>query len=270
MKPQFTPPHFTLTQSTLAARLRQVVMAAAVVACAVPLTMAVAGPMEWLGGSVQGSGKVVKQTRALAHFTGVNLNLPGDMELRLGNSESITIETDDNLVAQIESVIEDGVLRIRPLKRNTNLHSRTMHIVVYAKNIDRLALSGSGSIDSDALKGSKLQFDIGGSGSINVKGMDAEAVAISVGGSGDLKSGGGKARSVSVSIGGSGDVDVGRVQADDASVSVAGSGEAVVWANSGLSVTIAGSGDVSYYGDPKISKSVVGSGDITRLGGAPK
>lgn len=258
-------------QFFLTSRVRQVVMAAALVACAVPLTIAVAGPMDWVSGAkVQGSGKVVKQTRHLAHFTGVNLNVPGDMVLRLGTTESITIETDDNMLPLIESVIEDGVLKIRPVKRNTNLHTRNMRIVVMAKDIDRLALSGSGSIDSDALKANKLTFDIGGSGSINLKGMHAEAVAISVGGSGDLKSGAGKADSLSVAIGGSGDVDVGRVQARDASVSVAGSGEAIVWANAGLSVTIAGSGDVTYYGDPKVSTSVLGSGDITRLGGAPK
>ena len=258
-------------QFTLTSRMRQVVMAAALVACAVPLTIAVAGPMEWVNGTkVQGSGKVVKQTRQLAHFTGVNLNVPGDMVLRLGNTESITIETDDNILPLIESVIEDGVLKIRPIKRNTKLHTRNLRIVVMAKSIDRLALSGSGSIDSEALKANKLTFDIGGSGSINVKGIDAEAVAISLGGSGDMKSGAGKANSLSVAIGGSGDVDVGRVQVSDASVSVAGSGEAIVWANAGLSVTIAGSGDVNYYGDPKVSTSVVGSGDITRVGGAPK
>ncbi len=252
-------------------RVRQLVMATALVACAVPLTIAVAGPMDWATSTkVQGSGKVVKQTRALAHFTGVNLNVPGDMELRLGNTEGITIETDDNLLPLIESVIEDGVLKIRPVKRNTNLHTRHMKIIVQAKNIERLALSGSGSIDSDALKGNKLHFDIGGSGSIKVKGMEAEAVAISLGGSGDFKSGAGKTNTLSVAIGGSGDVDVGKVQAGDASVSVAGSGEAIVWANAGLSVTIAGSGDVSYYGDPKISRSIIGSGEIERLGGAPK
>ena len=257
-------------QPSLSSRLRQVVMAAAVVACAVPLAIAVAGPMDWVSGAkVQGSGKMQKQTRALTHFTGVNFNVPGDMELRLGNSESITIETDDNLLPLIESVIEDGVLKIRPIKRNTNLHTRTMKIVVIAKSIDRLALSGSGSIDSDALKANKLQFDIGGSGSINVKGIDAEAVAISLGGSGDMKSGAGRTNSMSVSIGGSGDVDVGKVEAGDASVSVAGSGEAIVWARSGLSVTIAGSGDVNYYGDPKISRSVVGSGAVNRMGAAP-
>jgi hypothetical protein len=256
---------------SLVSPLRQLCLAAALVACAAPLTVAVAGPMDWVtGAKVEGSGKLAKQTRPLAHFTGVNLNLPGEMVLRLGATESITIETDDNLLPLIETVIEDGVLRIRPVKRNTHLHTRNLRIVVSAKDIDRLALSGSGSIDSDALKGRKLQFDIGGSGSINVKGMQADAVAISLGGSGDLKSGAGKAGSLSVSIGGSGDVDVGRVQVSDASVSVAGSGEATVWASGALSVTIAGSGDVNYYGDPKISKSVVGSGDITRAGNAPK
>lgn len=258
-------------QFPLTSRLRQVFMATAIVACAVPLTMAVAGPLDWVGSSkVQGSGKIVKQTRALAHFTGVNLNLPGDMELRLGNTESITIETDDNVLPLIESVIENGMLKIRPVKRNSHFQTRTMKIVVHAKEIDRLALSGSGSIESDALKSNQLQFDIGGSGSINVKGMEAEAVAISLGGSGDMKSGKGKAGSLSVSIGGSGDVDVGQVQVSDASVSVAGSGEATVSPSAGLSVTIAGSGDVNYYGDPKVSKSVVGSGDVTRLGSAPR
>jgi hypothetical protein len=256
---------------TLTSTMRCVAMAAALFACTAPLTTAVAGPLDWVSGTrVVGSGKIVSQNRALAHFTGVSLNVPGDMILRLGNTESISIETDDNLLPLIESVIEGGVLKIRPVKRNSNLHTRTMKIVVVAKDIERLSLSGSGSIDSDALKGNKLQFDIGGSGSITVKGMTAQAVAISLGGSGDLKSGPGKTNSLSVSISGSGDVDVGKVQAGDASVSVSGSGEATVWANAGLSVTIAGSGDVNYYGDPQISKSVAGSGDITRVGSAPQ
>lgn len=259
------------SRNVLTTRRRRLVMAALLVGCAMPLTIAVAGPMGWVSSAkVEGSGKVVKQTRQLAHFTGVKLNVPGDMVLRLGNTESITIETDDNILPLIESVIEDGTLQIRPLKRNTSLQTRYMRIVVMAKNIERLALSGSGSIDADALKANQLTFDIGGSGSINVKGMQARAVAISVGGSGDFKGGPGKVNSLSVSIGGSGDVDVGRVQTNEASVSVAGSGEAIMWADAGLSVTIAGLGDVSYYGDPKLSTSVTGSGDITRLGAAPK
>jgi hypothetical protein len=259
------------TKHIATASLRHIVLAASILACALPASQALASPLDWIAGDqVRGSGNIKKQTRDLAHFTGVSLSLPATLELRIGNTESVTIETDDNLLPLIETAIDNGTLKIRPVKRNSNLQARTMKIVVYAKDIERLSLGGSGSIESDALRGNKLQFDLGGSGSIKLKGMESEAVAISVGGSGNFKSGPGKAASLSVSIGGSGDVDVGQVQVSDASVSVGGSGTAVVWANSALSVTIAGSGDVNYYGDPKVSRSVVGSGGTKRLGGVPR
>ncbi len=200
----------------------------------------------------------------------MSLNLPANLELRIGTSEGITIETDDNLLPLIDSVIENGVLKIRPTKRNAQLQTRHMKIVVTAKEVERLALGGSGSIDADALRSKKLQFDLGGSGSIRLKGMEGESVAVTVGGSGNFKSGPGKAANLSVSIGGSGDVDVGQVQVGNAAVSVAGSGTSVVWASAELSVTIAGSGDVHYYGDPKLSHTVVGSGGTKRLGTAPR
>lgn len=259
------------TPSRFHTGLRQAALAMAVLACAIPATQAVASPLDWIAGErIQGSGVIKKQSRELAHFTGVSLSLAANLELRIGNTESVVIETDDNLLAQIETVIENGTLKIRPVKRNMNLSSRTMKIVVTAKEIDRIALGGSGSIESDALKAPKLSIDLGGSGSINIKALDAESVAVSLGGSGNLKTGGGTAASVSVSIGGSGDVDLGQLKAREASVSLAGSGAATVWPSTALSVTIAGSGDVNYYGDPKVSRSVVGSGGTRRLGAAPR
>lgn len=259
------------TKNNFTLPLRHLVLAMAALACAAPAAHVLASPLDWVGGErVQGSGNIKKQSRELAHFTGVSLQLPANLELRLGAAESITIETDDNLLPLIDSSIDNGVLKLRPTKRNAQLQTRHMKIIVTAKEVDRLSLGGSGSIDADALRGKKLQFDLGGSGSIRLKGMEGESVAITVGGSGNLTSGAGKAASLSVTIGGSGDVDVGQVQVNNAAVSVAGSGSAVVWTNTDLSVTIAGSGDVHYYGDPKVSRSVVGSGSTRRLGGAPR
>jgi len=254
-----------------ASGLRTIVLGLAALAFLAPATEALAGSGSWSGGErVQGNGNIKKQARELAHFTGLAVSLPANVELRIGNSESITIETDDNLLPLIETVIENNTLKIRPVKRNMNLESRTMKIVLQAKSIDRIALGGSGTIDSDALKGGTLEFDLGGSGSINVKAIESDAVSVTIGGSGNLKSGGGAAGKLSVSIGGSGDVQLGQLKTNDASVRVAGSGEATVWARDSLSVTIAGSGDVNYYGDPKISKTVAGSGSAKRLGGAPR
>ena len=249
--------------------LRHLVLAMSAIAFAMPASQ-VAASSSWSSEKVQGNGNIKKQARELGHFTGVSLALPAQMELRMGNTESISIETDDNLLPLIETVIEDGTLKIRPNKRNLNLNSKTMKIVLQAKDVSRVALGGSGSIDADALKGGKLQFDLGGSGSISVKGVESDSMSVNVGGSGKLKTGGGWTKQLSVSIGGSGDVDVGQVKAKDGSVSVAGSGEATVAVSDALSVTIAGSGDVNYYGDPKVSKSVVGSGGVKRAGAMPK
>lgn len=241
------------------------VLALSALALAAPASPAFASN-SWSSERVQGNGTIKKQSRELAHFTGLAFGLPGKLELHIGNNEGIVIEADENLLPLIESVIEDGTLKIRTSKRNMNINAHTLKITVNAKTVERLALGGSGSIESDALKGSKMQFDLGGSGSINIKGIDGESVAVSVGGSGNLKSGPGSAKRASVSIGGSGDVNLGQLKVDDASVSVAGSGEALVAPRNTLSVNIVGSGDVSYYGNPTISKTVMGSGSIKKLG----
>jgi hypothetical protein len=251
-------------------RLRRLVLASTLLAAGAALPAAPASAFGWDGGEqVQGSGKLTRQARQVGHFTGLSLAVPGNLELRLGNTEGVTIETDDNVQPLIETVVEDGTLQIRPARRNLNLRKHTLKIVVQATRIERIALAGSGTIEADALKAPRLQFDIGGSGSIDVNKLDSETVAVALGGSGSIKAAG-SARQLSVSIAGSGQAQLGQLKAASASVKVAGSGEATVWASGALSASIAGSGDVGYYGDPTLSKSILGSGEVRRLGPAPR
>jgi hypothetical protein len=247
-------------------RLSTLMLALAAFAIVVPAAPALAGSPGWNSERVQGSGNIKSETRAVGHFTGVAMSLPGKMELRIGNTEGLTIETDDNLLPLIEAVIENGTLKVRPARRNMNFDTRRLKVVVTAKSIDNLALGGSGSIDADALRAPKMHIDLGGSGSIKVKAIESESLSVSVGGSGDLKIGAGSAPKLSVSLAGSGDIDLARVQSIEATVNVAGSGDAKVAVRDSLNVAIAGSGDVNYYGDPKVSKSVIGSGGANRLG----
>ena len=243
-------------------------MLAAAIACAALPPAAMAWPFG--GEQVEGNGNVTRQARKVASFNGIALGLPGRLELRSGNVDSITVETDDNLQALVETRVEDGMLRIRPAKRNLNLRTRNLKIVVTARQIDRLSLGGSGTIDADVLRGKRLDLDVGGSGKIQIARLDSETVTAKVAGSGDLRADGGAVRDLSVSIGGSGRVDMGKVAADTARVSIAGSGDVTVWAKNDLRAKIAGSGDVGYYGDPTVSRSVAGSGEVRRIGNAPR
>jgi hypothetical protein len=247
-------------------------LAAAAVALSPALSPAPAMAADWSfgkGEQVQGSGKLKRETRQVAGFKGLAMALPGQVEVRTGSSEGLSIETDDNLLPLIETVVEDGTLKIRN-RNKVNIRTRNLKIVVQTRGMDRLALAGSGSIDADRMAGPRLQFDLGGSGTIRVGKAEGEAIAVNLGGSGDLKVDEGSARKLSASIGGSGTIDMTRVRLDAASVNLAGSGSATLWVQKTLDMSVAGSGDVNYYGDPQVSKTVIGSGSARRLGPAPR
>ena len=241
----------------------------AVCALAIPAAPALASPLDWISGnSIQGSGKLQKQTREVGSFHGVALNVPGTVELRIGNTDSVTIEADDNILPLIETAVENGTLRIRPAKRNANFRQSSLTIVIQARQVERISVGGSGNVTATGLRAEKLRFDVGGSGSINARDLDSRAVAVAIGGSGNFKASG-KTEQLTASIGGSGNIQAGRLAAREVQVSIGGSGEAQVWAKDDLSISIGGSGEVSYYGDPRISRSMQRSSSIKRLGAAP-
>ena len=261
-----------MTQPLFQSRHRRhasAVLLLAVCALAIPAAPALASPLDWISGnSIQGSGKLQKQTREVGSFHGVALNVPGNVELRIGNTDSVTIEADDNILPLIDTAVENGTLRIRPAKRNANFRQSSLTIVIQARQVERISVGGSGSITATGLRAEKLRFDVGGSGSIDARDLDSRAVAVAIGGSGNFKASG-KTQQLTASIGGSGNIQAGRLAAREVQVSIGGSGEAQVWAKDDLSISIGGSGEVSYYGDPRISRSMQRSSSIKRLGSAP-
>lgn len=217
---------------------------------------------------VTASGKVVQETRPVSGFTGIALSLPGKVELRQGSPESATVEADDNLVGEIETVVERGTLHLR-FKRPVHVSGRsTIRIMVTAPKLDSLAVAGSGDIVAESLASPSLSVSIAGSGDVKLGKLAGDTLKVSISGSGDFRAAG-RVGELGAKIVGSGDVDAGKLAARRATVSIAGSGNATVWASESLEASIAGSGDVRYHGDPSVKKSVAGSGTVKRLGAVP-
>jgi hypothetical protein len=224
----------------------------------------------WGGKSVTASGNVKTETRDVTGFTGIALSLPAKVTIKQGSKEGLTIEADDNFLPLIETVVERGQLRIRPIEKNMSFKGRSMklNITVDAINIESLSVSGSGDILADQLNSPKLKTSIAGSGDVNIKSLTSDSVKVSIAGSGDLSLGG-TANELEGSIAGSGTVKADRLKAKSVVLKIAGSGDATIWATDTMRLSIAGSGDVKYWGDAKVSQSVAGSGSIKRLGSAP-
>jgi hypothetical protein len=257
-----------MTRFSTSAR-RQLLLAAGALALAAPLSASAFG-FSFGGETVRGNGAITKQARQVPHFNAVSISVPGKVELRMGGSEGLNIETDDNLTPLVQTTVEKGVLRIRPVRDNLNLETHTLRITVNAREIDQIALAGSASVDADALHARRLEVSLGGSGSINARSIDGDELAVQVAGSGNLSAGGGAVGKLNVSLTGSGDVNLGKLRAGHVGVNVVGSGNTMVWAANELDVAIVGSGDVRYNGEPKVSRKVIGSGEVQRAGGGAR
>lgn len=209
-----------------------------------------------------------RETRPVSGFTGIALSAPLNVELVQGDTESLVLEGDEATLAEIETVVEQGVLKIRTRSSFEWRHMSKARARVGAKTIDSLRIAGSGDIDAQQLRSTGLKVAVSGSGDVRIGTLAASSIEVTVAGSGDVLVGG-KVDTVSTSIAGSGDVKAGKLETNDAKVTIAGSGDVAVWAKQSLKVKIVGSGDVRYYGDPAITQTILGSGSLRRAGASP-
>ncbi len=193
--------------------------------------------------SVVGSGKVTSETRNVAPFSAVELAGSGDVNILLGDGQSMNVQADDNIMPLIETKVVNGTLVVST-KPFTNIRATNSIVVtVVMKSLQHLKLSGSGNINVGQMSGPELAVDLLGSGNIRVEG---------------------KAERVNISLPGSGNVFCDGLTARDAIVRLNGSGNVTVYADKSIDASLLGSGSIRYSGEPaQVSKSITGSGTIT-------
>ncbi|MHB8668430.1 MAG: head GIN domain-containing protein [Burkholderiales bacterium] len=239
--------------------------------CAAALASPAANAWNWshgFGSPVAGSGRIKTETRAVSGFTGVALSVGASVEILQGNAERVVIQADDNILPLVETVVENGTLKIRAARGEGSFAASKLNLTVYAKSIDALSIAGGGAIHAAALRSPALKASIAGAGDIGIDALEAGELDVDIAGSGDFSAAGHAAR-LHASIAGMGDVKAANLDARAVEVSIAGSGDAIVWARDTLRVSVVGAGEVKYYGDARVHRSIVGAGEIKRLGAAP-
>lgn len=209
---------------------------------------------------------LARENRPIANVTAVSLKGSGDLFITQGNKEELIVEAEKSILPKITAEVENGNL-VLGVKSGMFHFGKEPRIKFYltVRELNRIALSGSGDIQAGSLTAGKLDIATSGSGNVRIDSLSAQEVTVRISGSSDVKLAG-KAASQSIKIAGSGDYGAPELKTGTTSVAIAGSGDAVLWATDTLSISIAGSGDVTYYGQPKVSQSVAGSGKVQGLG----
>jgi hypothetical protein len=234
---------------------------------------------------VEGSGDIVTQTIDVKGFDRVILAGFGDVYVEQGQTESLSVQTDNNLISLLDIKVRGkeltlGIkpgfdlspsqsiiynLAVKDLNGVTLAGSGNFYMEPVKSNDLAVSILGSGNIDIKGINANILSLDLNGSGNITLKDIKVKKVDSSLRGSGDLKLEG-NASKQSIAISGSGNYRAGDLQTGSTDVSIPGSGDVTVWVKDELKVRVSGSGDIKYYGKPTVDQGVSGSGNITSLG----
>ncbi len=201
-----------------------------------------------------------KEERNVSEFSGISLAIPADLYLSQGTPQKVLIEASADDLADIETVVKDGHLKIKTENYRARLSDVKIWITV--PDIEALYLSGSGKIFAETpINSDELEFKVSGSGRIEIKELKGGEIEASISGSGNISLAG-TGKEMEINISGSGKVLAAGLTVEECDARISGSGSCEIDATGELDAAISGSGRVVYYSNPQVDASVSGSGKV--------
>lgn len=190
---------------------------------------------------IPGSGILHSENRHVEAFDQVDLSGFGEVEILVGYSPSVRVTTDDNLLALVDTRVENGKLVIKPRQ---SIHPRTgLKVDVTVPSLAAAHVRGAGDLIIHNVAGERLELSISGAGTVHASGQVHE---------------------ISTSISGAGDADLRNLVSESADVRVSGAGDIWVNATESIKARVSGAGDVVCFGNPvHIDQRVSGAGDFS-------
>ncbi len=212
---------------------------------------------------VEGSGTVVVESRPVSGFSAISFFTEGVITITQGDSESLTVETDDNLMQHLETKVTNGVLNIKvqetPRINIDPSDGITWEITVV--DLEAVSLFGAGSVEMGDLTTGQLSITVAGAMDVAIDDLSAATLEVEVTGVGEIMLAG-EVTAANLMLTGAGTIDTSALSARHASALVSGAGDILVRATDSLDATVTGLGNIDYYGSPSVTQVITGAGSI--------
>lgn len=238
---------------------------------------------------VQGSGRIISESRTVTAFNRVSICCGMQLTLKQGAPAALTITADDNILPNIESVISNSALTVRFKQSAGTFGYRTtkpIQVNVTMPTVQGIDLSGgstaqAGNLETNALQltssgGSQatistlnadtLTLDISGGGGATIDKLNGKTVSIQSSGGSQAHIGAGVVTGQTIVTSGGGGYDAGGLQSETVNITMSGGGTATIWATETLNVQLNGGSTARYYGTPKLTQNLSGGSQLKALG----
>jgi hypothetical protein len=231
----------------------------------------------------QGSGNVISETRNVSGFNQVDVSGVGTLIIEQGETESLTIEGDDNILPLIVSEVrgEQLVLGTKPNTFITKITKLEYHLTV--KSLNAVSVSGATKAQSASLTAETFKAEASGASNIAIEKLETSNTTLNASGASKITinalstdklnatgSGGsaitvtGKAESQTVRADGGSNYDAPTLISSDVTIDLNGGSRGNVTANKSLNLKASGGSLLTYGGEAELTQDVSGGSNVTK------
>ena len=219
---------------------------------------------EIFGKRIHGNGIIKNDIRSVTGYHSIDVSGAIDVYVKQDSSQSIKVETDENLLEYIVVREEGGILKIYP-QDNYNLRpSGTIKVYVAGPDLRRFEASGACDYYSEnkITNSGSIAIDLSGSSDAKME-LNAPKITADVTGAGKLTLKG-ETKELNIDGTGSSDFKCFDLMAENVDIDITGAGDAEVFASVKLDVTVSGAGSVRYKGNASVNQKVSGAGTVRK------
>lgn len=177
----------------------------------------------------------------------------------------VVMRCPDNYVELFDFKVDEGELTLDFAKKNVNIETADVKILVYTPSLSKIENSGVAMIKADSLRADKLEVENDGVGSIKLNGLTVSHIDCELSGVGNIELQG-TANEASLENSGVGSIEADGLKATAVKAEVSGVGSVRCWASERLKAEVSGVGSLKYGGDPQDKKlHRTGVGKISAL-----
>lgn len=212
---------------------------------------------------LHGSGNIITEKKQVDNFKGISAGGAFEVELKTGPTTSVVIETDDNLMKQVQVRVSGDVLHIET-KSNYSITDGHFKAYITAPEINSIKSSGAANIKAmDVLKSTgKIRFDASGAGNIKAE-VDAPEIETEASGAGNIELTG-RTRDYKADASGAGNIKTKNLQTENADIEASGAGNVHVHSSVSLKANASGAGNIYYNGGGTVSSKSSGAGNVKK------
>jgi len=205
------------------------------------------------------------EIRNVSNFKGVDVSAGIDLYITMGETESVKIVADDEIIDKIITEVKDGVLHIY-VKQNSWFNwsvNETRKAYVTIRELNRIEASSGADVKSEnTLKGDDLKVRVSSGAGVNVdvyyKNLDVDTSSGS-----DAKVTG-KVKNLKASSSSGSDINAGELESVICNANASSGSDITVKVTEELYASASSGANVKYYGNPSVKDIDESSGgDVT-------